>query len=193
MCRPKTNMARVPSLPIHDMHRRHPGLTKATASSYGEALRVCLDRHHRSPTTFDLINDGQALSTDADWHPTDRQTRRAWANEFVATEFGAYACILAACELAEGLVAIERADTGTGADYYLAPPDETDDLENALRVEVSGLNAGSPTEIQSRLQQKMTQAAAGSSPLPAVAGVVGFRERLILLSRVEPIPDDLPD
>ncbi|MDE0440701.1 MAG: hypothetical protein OXL38_01140 [Gammaproteobacteria bacterium] len=182
---PFTEMASVPSLPIHDMHERHPGLTEATASSNSEALRVCLDRHHHSPTDFDIDNDGQTISVEANWHPTDTQTRRAWANEIVATEAGAYACVLAAFELAEGLVAVERADTGTGTDYYLSSAEDPDDLESALRVEVSGLNAGSPTEIRSRLKQKVTQAAAGDSALPALAGVVGFRERLILLSRVQ--------
>lgn len=181
-------MASAPSLPIHDMHERHPGLTEATASSNSEALRVCLDRHHQSPTDFDIINDGQTLSAEADWRPTDSQTRRAWANEIVATEAGAYACILAAFELTEGLLAVERADTGTGADYYLASAEDSEDLESALRVEVSGLNAGSPTEIRSRLKQKVDQAAAGASALPALAGVVGFRERLILLSRVHHFP-----
>ena len=184
----------LPSLPIHDMHERHPGLTEATASSNSEAFRVCLDRHHQSPTGFDLVDDGIAVSVAANWSPTDEQTRRAWANETVATESGAYACIPAAFELAKGLVAIERADTGTGADYYVASANEAhDDLEGALRVEVSGLNAGNPTEIRSRLQQKVAQAAAGDSSLPALAGVVGFRERLILLSRVESVPGDLAD
>lgn len=186
---PWTEMGSVPSLPIHDMHQRHPGLSEATASSNSEALRVCLDRHHQSPADFEIINDGKTLSAEANWHPTDSQTQRAWANEIVATEAGAYACVLATLELAEGLVAVERADTGTGADYYLTSADYSDDLESALRVEVSGLNAGSPTKIRSRLQQKVDQVAAGASALPALAGVVGFRERLILLSRVQHFPE----
>lgn len=182
-----------PELPIHDMHDRHPGLTTATAASHTEALRVCLDRHHRSPADFDLVSNGQRLSTKVRWKPVDRPVRGAWGNRIDATEAGAYACILAAVELAQGLVAVERADTGTGADYYVAVAGEPlNDLEGAYRLEVSGLDAGSRAAIRARLEQKRNQAAAGVSALPALAGVVGFRECLILLARVgERISDRL--
>jgi hypothetical protein len=32
------------TLPISDMHQRHPGLTQALAAAYVEAASVCLDR-----------------------------------------------------------------------------------------------------------------------------------------------------
>ena len=180
-----------PDLPIHDMHERHPGLTTATAASHTEALRICLDRHHCSPTRFELVSNGQTLSTKVRWTPVDGRAQSAWGNRIDTTEAGAYACILAAVELAEGLVAVERADTGTGADYYVAVADEPlDDLESAYRLEVSGLDAGRRSAIRARLERKRRQAAAGESALPAIAGVVGFRERLILLARVD---DSVPD
>ena len=34
-------------LPIHEMDQRHPGLTQAIAEHQTEAIRVCLDRHHK--------------------------------------------------------------------------------------------------------------------------------------------------
>lgn len=71
----------------------------------------------------------------------------------------------------------------TGADYYVAPREKaSDDLEDWLRLEVSGVDHGSEPTVRQRLKAKLTQAAAGKSNLPAMAGVVGFKIRLILLA-----------
>ena len=101
-------------------------------------------------------------------------------------EAGAYACALAAVELSDGLVAVHRAETRTGADYYIAAAGRAlEDLEDCLRLEVSGVDRGEPSAVNQRLKEKLAQAAAGASNLPAMAGVVGFRARIIQLSRVE--------
>ena len=56
------------------------------------------------------------------------------------------------------------------------------DLEECVRLEISGVDRGGPTVLAHRLKQKLEQAAAGSGNLPAIAGVVGFRARVILLA-----------
>ena len=179
-------MAPKPILPILDMEHRHVGLTKAIADSNMQAAVVCLDRHHESPVDFDLDRNGSRTVAGAAWQASDAQTRAAWANEIDATEAGAYACALAAVELVLGLVAVRRAETRTGADYYLAPcNDPADDLENCFRLEVSGVDRGPEHTIQQRLKRKLKQAAAGDSNLPALAGVIGFRARLIMLADLE--------
>jgi hypothetical protein len=174
-----------PTLPIHDLAARHLGLTDAVASYYTEAARVCLDRHHASPVGVQIDNAGTGVSATVDWVPTDERTRNAHANEIDATEAGAYACVLAAVELLMRMVAIHRAETATGADYYIAPTDSMGaDLEEALRLEVSGIDKGSLAAVTRRLNVKLEQAAKGASNLPALAGVVGFRARLIMLRHV---------
>ena len=175
-----------PALPIRDMEQRHVGLTKSIADSYTEAAGVCLDRHHESPTGFDLHRSGSRLATVVEWPRPDARTRDAWANTIDTTEAGAYACALAAVELADGLVAVRRAETLTGADYYVSPPGNSpDDLEECLRLEVSGVDRGPEHAIEQRLRAKLAQAAAGNSNLPALAGVVGFKARLIMLADLE--------
>ena len=57
--------------------------------------------------------------------------------------------------------------------------------EGYLRLEVSGIDRGTAAAVARRLQQKIEQAAAGNSNLPARAGVVGFLAELILLEVVE--------
>jgi hypothetical protein len=74
-----------------------------------------------------------------------------------------------------GLVAVRRAETRTGADYYLGEPNSTfEDLELSFRLEVSGTDEGSDAVIRGRLREKLDQAKRGNSNLPAIASVVGF-------------------
>jgi hypothetical protein len=168
------------------MAERHPGLTRPIAACYVEAALVCLDRHHISPMEFTVQNGSETVRTMVQWETTDERARSAWANDIDATEAGAYACALVALELTGGLVAIRRAETGTGADYYIGPSDQPfDDLERCLRLEVSGIDRGTAAAVARRLQPKIEQAAAGNSNLPAMAGVVGFRAQLIQLKVVE--------
>ncbi len=171
-------------LPFHDLANRHPGLTKAISDSYSEAARVCLDRHHISPIEISIEAATVNHEAVARWQRTDERERGAWANETDTTEFGAYGVALAAVELSAGMVAVRRAETRTGADYYIAPPNTTaDDLESWLRLEVSGVDRGDDSILQQRLRQKVQQALDGQNNLPALATIVGFRAKRIAIAR----------
>ena len=175
----------VPVLPLRNMAERHRGLTHGKAETFFEAACVCLDRHHASPTQFSIENRGAVLDTIVQWEAPDERVRAAYANKIDTTEEGAYGCVIAAAELSERLYAVRRAETGTGADYYLGPPgEELDDLEACLRLEVSGTDSPSRAAVDRRLREKIDQARRGNSNLPAMAGVVGFQVRLILLEGV---------
>jgi hypothetical protein len=179
----------VPILPLDDMHDRHQGLTQRIASYYCEAACVCLDRHYEPPTVFEIEDAPHTSSAEVQWAPTDQRTRDAWANEIDTTEAGAYACVIAAVELVRGYFAVRRAETTTGADYYLGPEGTgADDLESCVRLEVSGMDEGNPQALARRLAAKVRQAATGASLLPAVAGVVGFEAKRILLADVPEQP-----
>jgi hypothetical protein len=171
------------SLPIDNMSERHPGLSNGTALSYHEAARVCLDRHHRSPVSFSLETNDATTPALVNWDEPDQHCRAAHANEIDATEWGAYCCALATTELLRGLVAIYRAPTGTGADYYLNDAQrQHEDLEMAVRLEVSGTDQGTTPQIRARLLTKINQAREGASNLPALAAVVGFKSSRVALS-----------
>jgi hypothetical protein len=122
--------------------------------------------------------------------PTDTE-RRAWANRDDATRDGAYCVVLAAAEVHLGLVAIGRAEASTGADYYLGRPgdgvnvaDGELDFEGAIRIEISGLDRGTETQLLQRVAQKVGQARRGKSNLPAMAGVAGFGLLRVVFRRV---------
>ena len=171
----------IPVLPFHKMEERHIGLTKAIADCFTEAARVCLDRNHLSPQEFYLHSDTMERRAVVEWEPPDERCKRAWANKNDATRDGAYACALAATKLCLGFFAIRRAETLTGADYYVGPGEQsTQDLEDCFRLEVSGTDLDS-YEVQRRLNAKVRQASLGKSNLPAIAAVVGFRVKLLMM------------
>ena len=151
-------VANLPELPIHHLAQRHDGLTEALAEMCTGAARVCLDRHHRPPTEFNLHGaNGVHTAAVVEWQQADERMQKAYGNEIEATEFGACAFVLATVELVDGLVAIGRADTGTGADYYMAPKGTTiEDLEgfeDVVRLEVSGVDRGSESAVNQRLKR----------------------------------------
>lgn len=174
-------------LPIHDMDKRHEGLTENLARTNTEGARVCLDRHHTPDITVTIRDEEQQVMADVEWEVTDERTRGAWANTNDATEKGACACVIAAVELVKGLVTISRAETGTGCDYYVALPGvSVDDIEEHIRLEVSGVDRGTDSEVRSRLNDKLNQLRRGGN-LPGIAGVIGFRAKLILLENLETV------
>jgi hypothetical protein len=174
------------------MHERHHGLVQAMADDYALAAEICMARHHMPPTTDWVVSalDAEGSST-VEWQAPDAAGRRAYANDDDATRDGAYCIALAAAEEVLGHVALRRAYTRTGADWIIVPvgarvaADDAFDLdrEDILRLEVSGISADEPTHLRSRLRQKIDQANEAGSPIPAIAGVVGFRSATVMMRR----------
>jgi hypothetical protein len=174
------------TLEFTNLCNRHPGVTPGISAAYAEAAIVCLGRHHHSPQRVFLKDNLTEMGCTVEWKAADERTLDGWANEHDATEYGAYGLALAAIELTRGMVAVRRAETRTGADYYLGLPGSADaDLETSLRLEVSGTDLGNDDAIQTRLREKLRQAERGSSNLPALATVVGFAALKIVTADVK--------
>jgi hypothetical protein len=164
---------------------RHPGITDALCEAMTEAAEVALARHHAPPATdFAVSCGGMDRKRQLGWKPPTEAMLRAWNNRDDTTRDGAYIVAIAAVEAEMGLVALMRAETRTGADYYVGHVGASD-LEQALRLEVSGVDSGDLPTIRRRLTQKIEQTREGESNLPAISGVVGFREAVVLVSDVE--------
>lgn len=170
---------------INSLHERHIGLTPALSGTYSEAAAVCLNRHHASPVELQVAASDVIAKHLVEFPTPDRRTLNAWANEIDTTESGAYGVCLAAVEVTENLIAVRRAETLTGADWYVAPVGTTpEDLETCFRLEVSGVDAGSKAVVDARLRQKIEQTKNGKSNVPAIASVVGFKERRVAIQKI---------
>lgn len=179
------NTSDKPKLRLEALHERHTGLTASLGGTFFEAASVCLSRHHDSPVDMKVVCNGDVSTQSVEFQKPDGRTLNAWANDIDTTESGAYGVSLAAVEIEEKLVAVRRAETLTGADWYVAPiGTEPGDLENCFRLEVSGVDIGGQSVVDARLRQKIEQTRRGVSNLPAIASVVGFKERAIAIQRV---------
>lgn len=187
----ETNAAQsvLDQIKLDAMDRHHRALTPSIAGGYREAASVCLSRHHVSPVEIILSDNGTKSFADLAWTAPDSRTLDAWANTTDTTEAGAYGCVIAGVEVLRNLFAVRRAETGTGADYYVGPVGSGDnDLEECLRLEVSGVSDGDSRNVSKRLLEKIRQARAGNSSLPALAGVIGFSARLLMVQDVPEKP-----
>lgn len=163
---------------------RHPGISDAVCEAYAEAAEVCLSRHHSPPSTRIRIEcEGRESCRSLRWAAPNGTAQRSWKNRDDATRDGAYIILLAVVERELGLVALSRADTRTGADYFVGSPHQSD-LEEAHRIEISGVDMGGIADVRRRLNIKEGQVARGNGFLPAYAGVVGFRAATVLVSLV---------
>lgn len=172
-------------LPLKNLAKRHEGLTPEIAACFLQAAGVCLDKHHISPVNFLVEDYSEKYEVQVSWRKTDSKTQGAWANRSDRIRDGAYACAIAAVEEGRKLFAVQRAETLTGADYYVAPSEASlDDLESWSRLEVSGTDLNK-TEVRSRLKKKVSQTIKGISNLPAIAVIVGFKVKLIVMKSIE--------
>lgn len=179
------NDTKKPSLKLDQLHERHIGLTVSLAGTFTEAASVCLNRHHVSPVEMAVYRNASSNNRLVEFDKPNNHTLNAWANDIDTTECGAYGVCLAAVEVEEGLVAVRRAETLTGADWYVAPiGTDPEDLENCFRLEVSGIDSGGRPVVKTRLNQKVDQTRRGASNLPAIASVVGFKVLTIAIQKV---------
>jgi hypothetical protein len=174
---------------LDGMDQRHRALTPSIAGCYSEAASVCLSRHHVPPVEVILSDNEIKSMAKMAWLQPDSRTSDAWANETDTTEAGAYACVIAGVEALRGMFAVHRAETCTGADYYVGPKGAgEDDLEDCFRLEISGVSKGDEKAVAKRLLEKIHQAQRGNSCLPAIAGVIGFSAKLLM---IKDVPEEL--
>ena len=120
-------------LSLKVLHERHRALTPSIAGTFEEAAAVCLSRHHVPPTAVTLSDNGRESSGQISWTQPDTRTIAAWGNARETTGAGTCGCVIVGVEQLRGLVAVRRAETGTGADYYIGLPDAGDeDLEDCF-------------------------------------------------------------
>ena len=115
------NTSYKPKLRLESLHERHTGLTASLSGTFCEAASVCLSRHHDSPINMDIVNNGITNIHMVEFPKPDVRALNAWANDIDTTENGAYGVSLAVVEVEEQLIAVRRAETLTGADWYVAP------------------------------------------------------------------------
>ena len=175
-------------LNLTGLHLLHPGVTPELSGALCQAARVCMNRHHTSPTDLTIEVEATAHERELSWELPTPAECNAHANVADATRDGAYALSLLCLETTMGLVAVGRAEELTGADWYVIPSGQAvwdifgfPDLDQpgVLRLEVSGQDRG---PLGARLTEKLRQLQSGSSNLPGIAAIVGFERAWVKIA-----------
>jgi len=178
---PTQRKAALPDL--HALHQRHPGLYRPLSEAYADAAALCFSETQKPPIDLEIHYSRSTSLREVSWREPTGEARASWANPDDATRDGAYCVGLATVEAELGYVGLARADRRTGADFYVGLPGG--DLEETLRLEVSGVRTGDLAAVQGRLRDKTEQARRGRSDRPAMACVVGFAARVVAVTSVE--------
>ena len=114
------------------------------------------------------------------WPLINAQSRRTWADEREATQFGATAIAVLLVKRETGYTVVERSAIGTGIDYWLGHEKDEPLFQHKARLEVSGiLNAGGnerhvESSVRSRVREKIQQVRPSISVLSTYVIVVEF-------------------
>jgi hypothetical protein len=151
-----------------------PGMTPACGRSLAESAAVCLEeRKHQQGVK--LTTSGISVAPyNVDWPPVDDQMRRCYNDLQEATERGACGVAILVIKEITGKVVVERSKKGPGFDYWLGDADDDLLFSGKARLEVSGILAGTNSQIRSRAKQKKEQIKPSDQMAPGFVAVVEF-------------------
>ncbi len=164
----------VEQLDLVRLHEGYPSLTPASGARLGYVAAICLEeRRHRRGVMME-VSGSFSVTFSLQWSKTTDQMRREFSDPDEATEDGACGiAILLVGQLTEFQI-VRRSWKGPGFDYWLGKKTDTL-LQNAARLEVSGIRSGDAKNIQARCRQKVEQTKKSDSlRLPAFIVIVEF-------------------
>lgn len=149
-------------------------LTPTRGAQYAEAAKVALSPPHKSPVELEIVEKELEI-VHLSWSQAHPNANQAWADSTEATEDGACAVALLVVEHRYRYVFRSRALKHTGCDFLVAPPGEETDMFQppAVRLEVSGIGAGTQQDEDRRMDIKLEQVQRGGAA-PFIVVVVNF-------------------
>jgi hypothetical protein len=179
------DVRKMPNICLEDLKSgKIPGITMAIGGTFCEAAVVCLNKNsHETGVSLDLKGIKKE-TVFVNWTtPYDERLERAYCDQNVSTEFGAYGiAILLALRLTEYTV-IEKTRGKNGFDYWLGKKSTDDEEvfnpEKTARLEISGIFNGDVTDVNTRKRIKIKQTdISDKSGFPAYIAIVEFSKPL---------------
>jgi hypothetical protein len=120
------------------------------------------------------------------WPKVTEQVRKEWGDPVEATENGACGIAILLVEALTDYHIVHRSYRSTGIDYWLAKK-EDELLQNAARLEVSGIRRGIE-RMNARLAAKLKQTSqSDDTALPAIVIVIEFGQPVAALGHKCPV------
>lgn len=165
-------------LKLSDLHNGIPTLTKSMSGVLEEASVFCLDKEGHTSGVKITIDGLFERQYEIVWSTTvDETMKRCYGDKEDAVQWAACGIALLLILDSTDFTAIERSRKGTGFDYWLGTKDDIkiNIFRGKARLEVSGIQRGSDSDISRRLRLKLKQTEKSDNiELPAYATVVEF-------------------
>ncbi|MEO1146061.1 MAG: hypothetical protein AAFY26_10745 [Cyanobacteria bacterium J06638_22] len=163
---------------LRQLQQGLPAITPAFGAALAEACAVCLTEQQHQPGVELKVTGEFTATYQLNWPLVTAQMQRCWNDLEYTTEQGAYGiALLLLGELTEFTV-VERSRKGTGFDYWLGKPGVSSDLpfQKLVRLEVSGIRKGNPSQVRTRVKLKKIQVAPTDTVAPAFIVVIEFSQ-----------------
>jgi hypothetical protein len=153
---------------------KHHYLPVVAGLNYAQAASVCLDSQGH-PLKTAISDDGHYKGDHSVLrYDVNDEMKRAWNDDEVATENGAYALAFLVASHHLNVKIIEKSKKGSGIDYWLGEYDGVL-FQNKVRLEVSGIRKGDDSAVDTRFNKKFEQSKKSDKTLlPALVVVVEF-------------------
>jgi hypothetical protein len=177
-------------LELQRLREGYPCLTSVSGARLAHAAGFCLEQQkHRKGVALD-VRDGAEEKLKATfeltWPKVTEQIRKEWGDPVEATENGACGIAILLVDALTDYHIVHRSYRSTGIDYWLAKR-EDELLQNAARLEVSGIRRGIE-RMNARLTAKLKQTAqSDGTALPAIVIVIEFGQPVAALGRKCPV------
>lgn len=170
----------IPKLDLWELQNGLPAITPAFGAALAEACTVCLNDQNHQPGVELQVTGKLTTTLELYWQNVTPQMQRCWNDQEYTTEQAAYGIALLLLTKLTDFTVVERSRKGTGFDYWLGKP--TDSLEmpfqKSVRLEISGIRQGSPSQIRTRVKLKKVQVAPTDKIAPAFIVVLEFSQPL---------------
>lgn len=149
-----------------------PNITKTVTRFMAEAAAVCLqENHHISGQIFNL--DGDYNDTfKLIWRRVSDSVSLSHYDPIRAVEEGAYGISFLIIRKLTDYAVLRKSRIGEGVDWWLGY--ENSGFQNSARLEVSGINKGKQSDINSRVMKKIEQSKRSDGLIPVYIIVVEF-------------------
>jgi len=156
-----------------------PGITSNWGRFLTEASILCFESQNHPNGVEVKISGISQCKVKFEWKiDVSEQMINSWADEQELTEYGACGVAILLILKLTGYTVIQRSKKGTGVDYWLGLDGEEKPFQNAARLEVSGIMAGSENVVKARVSKKIKQTAPSDGKLPAYIAVIEFSNPL---------------
>src|SRR5690606_24038540 len=151
---------------------KHHYLPVVAGLNYAHAASVCLDSQGH-PLKTAMLDDGHYKGNHSVLRfDVSDEMKRAWNDDEVATENGAYAVAFLVASHHLNVKIIEKSKKGSGIDYWLGEHDGVL-FQNKVRLEVSGIRRGDDLALDTRFNKKFEQSKKSDKTLlPALVVIV---------------------